>query len=260
MSTAEPARRRDPAPAEQRSAAATPGEPGSWPHGVSRAATMSIGAALAALTSEFPAVTISKVRFLEEQGIVRPQRTAAGYRTYSQADIERLRFALAAQRDSFLPLKVIRERLAELDSDGAGAPNPGARLVTEDGDLTQAATNSRMTRAQLAQACDLTEAEIQQYLDSGMVAADFSGKFGPSAINIIRQVRLINDLGIDPRHLRPLRNAAEHQIELVRQVITPVRSRRRTSASAEAADRANEMGEALATLFSHLVNDRITTL
>src|SRR5690625_5698820 len=92
--------------------------------------TMSIGAALGILQREFPAASVSKMRFLEDQGLVSPRRTASGYRSYSQADIERLRFALAAQRDSFLPLKVIRERLEELDRQGAGAPSTGARVVT----------------------------------------------------------------------------------------------------------------------------------
>ena len=94
-----------------------------WPAGVSRTPSMNIGAVLGILKQEFPAVSISKVRFLEEQGIVSPQRTPSGYRRFSQADVERLRFALAAQRDSFMPLRVIKDRLEELDSGASqGAP------------------------------------------------------------------------------------------------------------------------------------------
>src|SRR5690625_7011312 len=106
MTPALPAR--TPGPDPEPSRARAPGGPGTWPHGVSHTPTMSIGAALALLTAEFPAVRISKIRVLEEQGIVTPHRTNSGDRSYSHADIARLRFPRAAQRDSLLPLKAIR--------------------------------------------------------------------------------------------------------------------------------------------------------
>lgn len=96
-----------------------------WPRGISRRASMRISDVLAALQLEFPAVTPSKLRFLEEQGLVEPVRTPSGYRQYSPADVERLRFVLRQQRDRYMPLKVIGERLAALDAGEEGEPTPG---------------------------------------------------------------------------------------------------------------------------------------
>src|SRR4051794_28328696 len=104
-----------------------------WPRGISRRASMRISDVLASLQIEFPAVTTSKLRFLEEQGLVEPVRTAAGYRQYSPADIERLRFVLRQQRDRYMPLKVIGDRLAALDAGEEDEPAPRARLATRDG-------------------------------------------------------------------------------------------------------------------------------
>src|SRR5690625_7158360 len=94
---------------------------------------MSIGTVLSLLQPEFPAVRISKLRFLEEQGLVSPRRSGSGYRMYSQADVERLRFALTAQRDSFLPLRVIRDQLEDLDAGRPVAGAPGPRVVARHG-------------------------------------------------------------------------------------------------------------------------------
>jgi len=227
---------------------------------VSHTPTMSIGAALALLTTEFPAVRISKIRFLEEQGIVTPHRTASGYRSYSQADIERLRFALAAQRDSFLPLKVIRERLEELDRQGAGAPSTGARVVTEDGELTTAATNAAMTLEQLADACGLSEQELRHLVDEGLLRADFSGRFSAANERIVRLVTSLQDEGVDLRHIKGVRNAADRQVELIRQLTAPIRSRKRTSSSAAAAEQARELANLLTDLYSNILEDGVDRL
>ncbi|MGY1717397.1 MerR family transcriptional regulator, partial [Geodermatophilus sp. SYSU D01106] len=85
-----------------------------------RTPRLAIGAVLTALRDDFPDVTISKIRFLEAEGLVSPERTASGYRKFSRADVERLRYVLTAQRDHYLPLKVIKEHLEALDRGGAG--------------------------------------------------------------------------------------------------------------------------------------------
>ena len=89
-------------------------DPGHRPAAGREAALMSIGEVLAHLRTEFPDTTISKLRFLEAEGLVDPQRTASGYRKYSWNDVARLRFVLTAQRDQYLPLRVIREQLEQL--------------------------------------------------------------------------------------------------------------------------------------------------
>ncbi|NLF05124.1 MAG: MerR family transcriptional regulator, partial [Actinomycetales bacterium] len=110
--------------------------PGPWPQGISRHATMRISDVLAALGGEFPAVSHSKLRFLEEQGLVTPVRTPAGYRQYSPADVERLRYVLRQQRDRYLPLKVIGEQLAELDA-GRGSQALTPQLAAKDGEVAR---------------------------------------------------------------------------------------------------------------------------
>ena len=152
-------------------------DPERWPFGVSRTPTMSIGSALSLLQQEFPAVTISKVRFLEDQGIVTPHRTPSGYRTYSQADIERLRFSLAAQRDSYLPWAKIRERLDELDAGAAGVPAPGARVVTEDGELTGTVSRSRLSCQQLAESAAAPATLVEELTAAGLLTTDAGNKY-----------------------------------------------------------------------------------
>lgn len=257
MSPARPARR---LPTPATADAETGDHSETWPQGVSHTPTMSIGAALAQLTPEFPAVRISKIRFLEEQGIVSPHRTASGYRSYSQADVERLRFALAAQRDSFLPLKIIRERLEELDQQGTGAPSVGARVVTEDGELTAAATKSAMTMAQLAGACAISEEKLRTYLDEGLIRPDYSGRFSDANIKIVELVEHLVEEGIDARHIKALRNASERQLELIRQVTAPVRSRKKSSSAAAAAARSRELAQKFSELYDSLLADGINRL
>ncbi len=247
-----------------RSAAATDGggpEREQWPFGVSRTPTMSIGTALSILTQEFPTVRISKIRFLEEQGIVTPTRTPSGYRTYSQADVERLRFALAAQRDSFLPLKVIRERLGELDRAGASAPAPGARVVTEDGELTAAATRSRMTIAQLAETAGLEAAFVAELAEAGIIVADEGRKYTPAALPIIAEAARLSEVGVQPRHLRTLRIAADRQVDLIEQITAPTRSHRtRGSAEVAAQSQSVELARVLSRLHTALLSDGIERL
>src|SRR3954452_15170715 len=92
---------------------------------------MSIGEVLAHLRTEFPDTTISKLRFLETEGLVEPRRTAAGYRKYSGQDVARLRYVLTAQGDQYLPWRLIRARLAPLDEEPAAAPGPVRGRATE---------------------------------------------------------------------------------------------------------------------------------
>ena len=223
-----------------------------WPFGVSRTPTMSIGSALSVLQQEFPAVTISKIRFLEDQDIVRPHRTPSGYRTYSQADIERLRFALAAQRDSYLPWAKIRERLDELDNGTAGVPAPGARVVTEDGELAAAITRSRLTLAQLAEATGAEEATVTELTEAGLIRTDAGSKYPAGAVDVVRAVLELSEHGVQARHLRALRSAADRQLDLVEAIVAPVRSHRSGPGSAGSRARAHTLASDVADSFARL--------
>lgn len=223
-----------------------------WPPGVSRTPTMSIGSALSILQREFPAATVSKMRFLEEQGLVAPHRTSSGYRTYSQADVERLRFVLAAQRDSFLPLKVIRERLAELDAGTAQVPPPGARVVSEDGELVVASSRARHTLAQVAAGAGVAEDQVHTLIEAGLLVADSGGKYPQAAIEICKLAGELAEHGIDSRHLRALRTAADRQVDLISQIVAPVLSHRSGPSSSGARAKAETMAGDLAQTFSRL--------
>lgn len=223
-----------------------------WPFGVSRTPTMTIGSALSILQREFPAVRVSKIRFLEDQGLVSPHRTPSGYRTYSQADVERLRFCLAAQRDSFLPWKVVRERLAELDQGGPDVPAPGARVVTEDGDLVATDAPSRLTAGQVAERAGCEGETVDALTRGGLLSTDAGGKYPPVAVEIATLAVQLAEHGVDQRHLRTVRNAADRQVDLIEQIVAPVRSQRSGPSASGARARSHALASELAKTFTAL--------
>src|SRR5918998_6085853 len=109
--------------------------------------TMSIGEVLGILKPEFPDITVSKIRFLEGAGLVQPDRSASGYRKFSEADVARLRFVLRAQRDQYLPLRVIRQRLTDLEQvgglEGAGSRDQGGSGPPGAGGSSSGASGAR---------------------------------------------------------------------------------------------------------------------
>lgn len=202
-----------------------------------------IGAVLAELTPEFTDLTISKLRFLEAEGLVTPERTPSGYRTYSAADVDRLRYVLTAQRDRFWPLKVIREALDAIDRgltpsedagvDGSARPQVPAPL--DDPDLPSAAQLAapptlRLTSRELRDAVGLDKATLDALETYGLLRADPSGHFDDDALTIARAAAELGAYGVEPRHLRPFRTAADREIGLVQQITAPARSNRARSA------------------------------
>ena len=208
--------------------AVTPRSPGT-------AKASTIGAVLRALHEEFPDVSVSKIRFLEAEGLITPARTASGYRTYSEQDVDRLRFILTAQRDRFWPLKVIREALDAMDRglappDGGDSahrprvpqPAPDPHLPTA-ADLAAPAT-LRLTRDELQEAAGLDRATFQALGAFGLVHADDAGHYDDNALAVARAVAALTDYGVEPRHLRPFRTAADREIGLVQQIVTTARA------------------------------------
>jgi DNA-binding transcriptional MerR regulator len=196
---------------------------------------MTIGAVLAALQDDFPDVSISKIRFLETEGLVTPARTGSGYRSYSEHDLERLRYILAAQRDHYWPLKVIRDALDALDrgltSDSASGVALGRPRVPDasvDPDLPTAddlvpSPGLLLTRGELMQATGLDESAFDALVTFGLLRAGQGGHFGESALAIAHAASGLAAYGIEPRHLRPFRTAADREVGLVQQVVTPHR-------------------------------------
>lgn len=192
----------------------------------SRSSSASIGAVLASLQADFPDLTLSKIRFLEAEGLVTPVRTASGYRQFTSGDVERLRYILTAQRDRFWPLKVIREAL---DARDRGLPLPGedtqsARphvpAASEDPDVADAATlrvadGPRLTRAELAEAAGASGELIRELLDFGLLRPDRNDLFPGESARIAAAAARLVAVGIEVRHLRPFRVAAEREVGLI---------------------------------------------
>lgn len=228
-----------------------------WPRGISRRASMRISDVLAALQIEFPAVTTSKLRFLEEQGLVEPVRTQAGYRQYSPADIERLRFVLRQQRDKYMPLKVIGERLAAMDAGEDDETTPRARLATRDGEPE---TAHRLTAQSLAAEAGVEEAFVGELVAAGVLAPRANGSFDPWARDVVATAAALAEHGIDVRHLRQFRAAADRQADLVDQVVAPWRGQRSASSRARAGTLAAEVGELCARMHTVLVRGAVADL
>jgi DNA-binding transcriptional MerR regulator len=204
-----------------------------------------IGAVLAALTPEFPDLTISKIRFLEAEGLLTPHRTGSGYRTYTDRDIERLRYILTAQRDRFWPLRVIRDALDAIDrglssteGDGTEGGRPRAPDVAADPDVPSAEHLAappalRLTSRELRDAAGLDRPTLDALETFGLIRPDAGGHFDEDALTIARSAAALAAYGVEPRHLRPFRTAADREIGLVQQLVRPARSSGRNARTTE---------------------------
>lgn len=191
----------------------------------SAGAGLSIGAVLAKLRPEFPDLSISKIRFLESEELVTPQRTASGYRQFSGADIERLRFILTAQRDHYLPLKVIREQLDAADR-GLEPATPAARLpralVVAESALPTVLGDPgrvRMTREELLVEAELADADLAEAESFGLIESGPGGYFDSAAVLAARTLAELIAIGVEPRHLRAMRSAADREAAMVAHVV-----------------------------------------
>ncbi|MFI6685134.1 MerR family transcriptional regulator [Streptomyces sp. NPDC050485] len=201
---------------------------------------MSIGGVLNQLREEFPEVTISKIRFLESEGLVEPRRTPSGYRKFSVEDVERLAQVLRMQRDHYLPLRVIREHLEALSrGERPPVPAPGGSGELLDGlgePDPDRPTAARVGRTELMTAAEVTEAELAEWEAYGLIAPGPEGGFDAESVNVARLVADLGRFGLEPRHLRAMKAAADREAGLIEQVVTPLRLHRnpQTRAHAEA--------------------------
>lgn len=209
--------------------------------------SLSIGVVLARLKPDFPDVTISKIRFLESAGLVEPERTSSGYRQFSAADVERLRYVLAAQRDHYLPLRVIKEQLDAIDR-GLEPATPGPRLpralvAANEGPAAEDFTGSssvRMSRTELLADSGLSNDELRELEGFSLIAPGSGGWYDADSALIARTVAELIAAGLEPRHLRPFRTAADRESALVGQLVAAQARQRdphaRERATAAAAD------------------------
>ncbi|MCB5180636.1 transcriptional regulator FtsR [Streptomyces antimicrobicus] len=198
--------------------------------------SVSIGTVLNQLRDEFPDITISKIRFLEAEGLVEPARTPSGYRKFSPADVERLAQVLRLQRDHYLPLKVIKEQLdgrAPGDPVRIPSPSPHGDAPAEGAERPAAA---RVGRAELLAAAEVDEAQLAEWESYGLLTEAPEGGFEAEAVTVARLVAELGRFGLEPRHLRGMKAAADREAGLVEQLVAPLRLHRnpQTRAHAEA--------------------------
>ena len=227
-----------------------------------RSSTMSIGAVIDLLRPEFPDVTISKVRFLENEGLVTPERTPSGYRRFTSADCDRLRYILTAQRDRYLPLKVIKSELEQLDAglaDGSTTALPVARFEaresvpgTEPGDF-RAADARRLSLEMLSERAGVSEAFVKELIAAGLIESGAGGYFDPDYVTVAKTAHALADHGVDIRHLRGIRSAAKRQSDLISSIAAPVASRKDVDAKDRAAELTREIAALSVSLHSALV-------
>lgn len=189
---------------------------------------LSIGAVLKQLQDEFPDLSLSKVRFLDAQGVVSPQRAGSGYRRYTQRDVERLRFVLRCQRDRFWPLKVIREALDAFDRGLEPAPvegRPSVPAVQDDSSVPSVADlvggqahDLRLSADEVCSATGLDHKALNGLADFGLLKPDADGYYDANGLQIARAASALLAHGIDARHLRPFRLAADRELSLVQQL------------------------------------------
>jgi DNA-binding transcriptional MerR regulator len=229
---------------------------------------MSIGAVLDLLRPDFPDVTISKIRFLEAEGLVTPERTASGYRRFTAYDCARLRFILTAQRDQYLPLKVIKAQL-DAQSDGelpqSGSAYGVPRLVTVPSDFSDAAgevsavapTQVRLSREDLQRRSGVDDELLTALVKAGVITTGPAGFFDEHSVLIAQCARALAEYGVEPRHLRAFRSAADRQSDLIAQIAGPVVKAGKAGARDRADDLAREVAALAITLHTSLIKSAV---
>ena len=257
-------------------------------------AYLGISEVLAQLRTDFPDVSVSKIRFLETEGLLTPARSPSGYRRFSSADVDRLRYILTAQRDQYLPLRVIRERLARLEAaargnpatakpQGRGGQVPGAAPataspMTASSPLTASAASARgnpataspvtaspataspasadtgelLSRSELVETAGLTDALLTELETFGLLRR-VGRHYGPDALVVARTAVALTAYGVEARHLRAVRAAAERETTMIESLVAPVQRQRGAGARELAARTAGELAELVMRLHGALV-------
>jgi hypothetical protein len=228
--------------------------------------TLSIGEVLGQLRPEFPDITISKIRFLEAEGLIHPERTPSGYRKFSSGDVARLRFVLAEQRDHYLPLRVIKDHLDAIDR-GLEPPEAGPGTTTRRGPRAVSAvpglpdadafvpepSEIRLTRDELVANAGIAPEVLDQLEQFGLLSKRAGGSYDGDALVVATCAAEMARYGIEPRHLRAYRTAADREIGLFEQVVTPLMRQRNPEARGRAEEAVRELAAISVRLHATLV-------
>lgn len=215
---------------------------------------LSIGQVLARLNPEFPDLSPSKLRFLEERQLITPSRTESGYRKFSPTDVERLRLVLSMQRDYYLPLKVIRTYLDELDA-GREPVLPGGVTVSAPSMLP---TERRMSRDELIREAGANAMLLQDAVSASLIVP--ADHYGEDALAVLKSLVELQRTGIEPRHLRGFRAAAERELGLIESALVPIARRKDASSRARAQELAREIAGQLEVVRSSLIRSALGRL
>ncbi|SDL40271.1 MerR family transcriptional regulator [Streptomyces indicus] len=224
---------------------------------------VSIGQVLNLLREEFPEVSISKIRFLESEGLVEPQRTPSGYRKFSSGDVERLAQVLRMQRDHYLPLKVIREHLDAVER-GEQPVVPLGQQRSAESDLSEGfelprepSTVGRISRATLLAAAGVEAEQLDEWESYGLITPSAEGDYEAESVQIAQLVVELGSSGIEPRHLRAMKASAEREAGLVDQVVAPLRRHRNPQTRTHAEARTKELAALTIKLHAALVQSAL---
>jgi DNA-binding transcriptional MerR regulator len=205
---------------------------------------LSISEVLAQLRADFPDIRISKIRFLEAEGLIEPARAPSGYRRFDAGDVQRLRYILTAQRDQYLPLRVIKERL------GRPARPPGGEQP--GGPDARQLTHSQLTRRELLDRAGITEPQLAELEAFGLLRK--AGRlYGPDALEVARAAAALGAYGVQPRHLRAVRASVEREVTLIEDIVAPILKQRGAGARELAGQTAAELGELTTRLHRALI-------
>ena len=229
---------------------------------------LGISEVLAALRPDFPDISVSKIRFLETEGLITPARSPSGYRRFCGQDVDRLRVILTAQRDQYLPLRVIKERLARQDQhDGAPAAEPGARPGPAGPQPAGPQPGSRpvpemepqpgepgqpLSRRELVDAAELTDALLTELETFGLVRR-IGRQYSPESLQVAVTAKALTAFGVEARHLRAVRAAAERESTMIESLVAPIVRQRGAGARELAARTARDCATLVLQLHRALV-------
>lgn len=226
---------------------------------------MSIGEVLEHIHAEFPDVRASKVRFLEERGLMTPARSASGYRKYTQADVDRLRFILALQRDQFLPLKVIKDYLDAIDAGKRPESLPGG-LRLEPRSVSQQLAQELsghvrpLSRAEL-QGMSGASDELMHTLEAyRLIWPDETRRYNDHSLKVARAAVALAEFGFEPRHLRPFRIAVDRELGMVEQATSGMSQNTAGRSKERAIEAAREITQACLSLHAGVVSAEIADM
>jgi len=224
--------------------------------------TLSIGEVLSQLRSDFPDVTISKIRFLEDQGLVQPDRTPSGYRKFSGSDVARLKYVLSQQRDHYLPLRVIKEQLEAIDrghspAGPGGLPRPSHLAIADNAPTPEhfrsAPAALRLKREELLNIAGLRAEQLRELEQFGLITPRSGGFYDDDALAIAKVVTEMARFGIEGRHLRGFKTAADREVGLFSQVASPMAKQRSNDGRARAEEAVRELAALSVRLHASLV-------